>query len=153
MQVWKEVAVGLQLPDRVVPSCPDKACDEQIYTAMMICCSSGACVGQCLGKITEMVETNSSQAGIAKGQKALASPAVWQVALLNLLSSTMRCSKVELHSCSELSKASTEARTALEGYCHQQGAETLVQRCDEHVAAYRIATTSALVRGAPGGRA
>ncbi|CAE7546780.1 PHB2 [Symbiodinium sp. CCMP2456] len=111
-KAWGDVFPALKLPPSTSPAqavervheliVKQRSNDEvwsEVALGLQLADADRTSISQCLEKITEMVETNSAQ-----------------VALLNSLSSTMRCSKVELHSC----------------------AETLVQSCDEHVAAYRI---------------
>eukprot|EP00439_Symbiodinium_sp_Y106_P020407 s1805_g2.t1 len=111
-QAWGDVFSSLKLPPSASPAQAVERVHElivklrsndevwsEVALGLQLADADRASISQCLEKITEMVETNSAQ-----------------VALLNSLSSTMRCSKAELHSC----------------------AETLVQSCDEHVAAYRI---------------
>lgn len=111
-KAWGDVIPALKLPASASPAeavervhellLKQRSNDEvwsEVALGLQLADADRTSISQCLEKITEMVETNSAQ-----------------VALLNSLSSTMRCSKVELHSC----------------------AETLVQSCDEHVAAYRI---------------
>jgi len=111
-KAWGDVFSSLKLPPSASPAQAVERVHElivklrsndevwsEVALGLQLADADRASISQCLEKITEMVETNSAQ-----------------VALLNSLSSTMRCSKAELHSC----------------------AETLVQSCDEHVAAYRI---------------
>eukprot|EP00439_Symbiodinium_sp_Y106_P024327 s1805_g2.t5 len=111
-EAWGDVFSSLKLPPSASPAQAVERVHElivklrsndevwsEVALGLQLADADRASISQCLEKITEMVETNSAQ-----------------VALLNSLSSTMRCSKAELHSC----------------------AETLVQSCDEHVAAYRI---------------
>jgi len=111
-QVWKAASAELQLPEGTASASCEllEKLSEVVQTqrdnakvwaevAHGLQLPHGTPAGECLDKIAEMVEASSDQ-----------------VALLNTLSSTLRCSKAELHTC----------------------AQDLVQSCDEHLAAHRI---------------